>query len=244
MSRSEVAGAATRGSARLGLTLRSVLLSPRDGFTAALKTEGRRARIGRRPAQGWTPYVLAFLGGAAVASLWLKVGALAGVREICSPRYVTGHIVFALVLGGLFGLLGQALWGAVGSALATALHAEAGRGSLRLIWGAAHFPLVVGFLVLLPLDLLIVGRDTFTTSRLADPLSTAWAAFSIAVGISLAVWSLFLAVKGVEVASSVNAWKAIGMVAAGLVCLVALVTIAGVAGSLVAEVRSCPTTLG
>src|SRR5688500_1684020 len=64
LSSSEAAPAGGRGSARLGLTLRSVLLSPHDGFAAALKSTERRSRAGRRPAEGLAPYVLAAVGGA------------------------------------------------------------------------------------------------------------------------------------------------------------------------------------
>ena len=232
------------GSARLGLTLRSVLLAPHDGFTAALKTAERRARAERRPAEGLSPYVLAFIGGAATFSLWLKVGALAGLREICTDRYVAFNIAGALVLGGLLALLAQAIWGFVGPRVVRGLRSEARGGSLRLVWGASTFPQVLALVVLLPLDLLIVGTDTYASGSLPDPLSTAWAAFSIALGISALVWSLFLFVRGVEVATGLSFWKAAAATGVGALCLVAVVGAVVVAGSMASEVRSCPTRLG
>ena len=177
-------------------------------------------------------------------SLWLKVGALGGFREVCSNEYLGVFIAAALVLGALLGLLAQALWGLVGRGVMGGLHSEVERGSLRLIWGASAFPQVVVLVLLLPLDLLIVGTDAYTTGSLEDPLATAWAAFSIAIGISLAVWSLFLFVRGVEVAGGISFWKAVTATAAAALCLVLVVGAPVVAGSIATEVRGCPTRLG
>ncbi|MBW3595399.1 MAG: hypothetical protein KY391_07450, partial [Actinobacteria bacterium] len=199
----------SHGSARLGLTLRSVLLAPHDGFAGAFRTAERRAAADLRPAEGVAPYVLAGIGGAALMSLWLKIGALGGFREVCSSEQVGAFIAAALVLGALLGLVAQALWGVVGRAVLRGMHGDAERGSLRLVWGASAFPQVLVLALLLPLDLLIVGTDAYTTGSLADPLATAWAAFSIAIGISLAVWSLFLFVRGVEVAGGLTFWRAV-----------------------------------
>ena len=241
---SGVASAGTRESARLGLTLRSVLLAPHDGFAAAIKTAERRARAGRKPAEGISPYVLAVIGGGALASLWLKVGALSGLREVCTDRYVAVNIVMAIVLGGILGLLAQSIWGAVGAPLVRSFRGETDRGALRLVWGASAFPQVAALVLLLPLDLLIVGTDTYTTGALDDPLSTAWAAFSIAIGISLAVWSLFLFVRGVEVAGGIGFWKAVATTGVAIACFAAVIGAVVIAGSMSTEVRSCPTRLG
>ena len=241
---SRVASTGTRGSARLGLTLRSVLFTPHDGFATALETAERRAGAERRPAEGLSPYILAFVGGAALSSLWLKIGALSGLRQVCTDRYVVVNIVAALVLGGLLGLLAQALWGAVGAPVIRSFHGDTGRGALRLVWGASAFPQVAALVLLLPLDLLIVGTDTFTTGALDDPLSTAWAAFSIALGISLAIWSLFLFVRGVEVAGGIGFWRAVGATGVAIACFAFVTGALVVAVSMSTEVRSCPTRLG
>ena len=241
---SRVASAGTRESTRLGLTLRSVLLAPHDGFATAIKTSERRAVAARRPAEGISPYVLAFIGGAVLSSLWLKIGALSGLRQVCGDEFVVVNIVAALILGGILGLLAQALWGAVGAPVVRGLHGETTRGSLRLVWGASAFPQVAALVLLLPLDLLIVGTGTYTTGALDDPLSTAWAAFSIAIGISLAIWSLFLFVRGVEVAGGIGFWRAVGATGVAIACMALVVGALVVAVSMSTEVRNCPTRLG
>ena len=232
------------GSAHLGLTLRRVLLAPHDGFAAALKTSERRARAGRRPAEGVAPYVLSAIGGASASALWLKLGALTGLRRVCTDEYLASFIAAALVLGALLGLIAQAIWGAIGPAAVRSLHGEVDRGSLRLVWGASAFPQVVALVVLLPLDLLVIGPEAYSTTSLDDPVSTAWAAFSIAIGISVAVWSLFLFVRGIEVAGGLGFWRAAAATGIAAVCFATVVALVVVAGSMSTEVRSCPTRLG
>jgi hypothetical protein len=83
-----------------------------------------------------------------------------------------------------------------------ALNADA--RDLRLVWGAAAFPQMFALAVLLPSDVLVVGPEAFTTARLTDPVSSAWASLSIAVGVALALWSWGLLAKGVEVAAGVR----------------------------------------
>ena len=244
MSRSESASARTHSSAHLGLTLRRVLLAPHDGFAAALKTAEKRAGAGRRPAEGLSPYVLAAVGGAAASSLWLKVGGLAGLREVCTTQYLAVNITAALVLGAILGLLCQAVWALVGVPVVRGLRGETDRGSLRLVWGASAFPQVVALFILVPLDLLIVGTSTYTGASLEDPLSTGWAAFSIAIGISVAVWSLFLFIRGIEVAGGIGFWRAVVAAGTAVLCFAAVVGGLVVAGSMSTEVRSCPTRLG
>ncbi len=232
----------SQASARLGLTLRSVLLSPRAGFDAALGNADRRARAGRRPTEGVAPVVLSALGGAAVALLWLKVGALLGVREVCNPSYLVGYIVATAVLGAVLALIAQSAWGLVGPRVAAALHGETPQPyELRLVWGASAFPQIFALVFLLPLDLLIVGQDTFTTTELVDPVSTAWAAFSIALGMSALVWSLFLLFRGVGSATGLSGGRAIAC-AAGAVLSVALVVGAFAAATLlIPQGAGCPT---
>ena len=233
-----------RGSARLGLTLRSVLLAPHDGFAQAFKTADRRARAGLRPAEGLSPYILAGIGGAAAMSLWLKLGALTGLRQACSEQGVILIIAVALAVAAVLGVLAQALWGVLGSPMVRALRGDTDRGSLRLVWGASAFPQVVALVALLPLDLLIVGTRTYMTGSLDDPLATAWAAFSIALGISLAVWSLFLFIRGVEAAGGIGFWRAAAAATVAALCFVLIVGAPVIVGSLTTEVRSCPTRLG
>ncbi len=230
-----------RASARLGLTLRTVLLAPRQGFESALAATDRRARAGRRPAEGFSTYVLAALGGVALASLWLKVGALFKLRNVCAAGDVTGYVIAALALGSLLALGAQALWGSVGVPLVHALRGDATRHNLRLVWGASAVPQVFVLLILLPLDLVIVGTDTFTTRPLGESLATAWAALSIALAISAAIWSLYLFLRGVEVSAGIRTRQALLGVAVAALCLVAVVGLFVVATMFVPKEAACPT---
>jgi len=218
------------------------LLSPRAGIAGALSHADRRRRTGGRPVEGFAPSLLAAIGGASLSLLWLKVGALMGVREVCSAAYLTGFIVAAAVLGGILGLLAQSLWGAAGGPMLRALGGDRPDAyELRLVWGAAALPQVFPLFVLLPLDLLIVGRDSFTTTRLVDPVSTAWAAFSIALAASAAVWSLFLLVRGVQAAGSLPRWRAVAGASTALLCLAAVVGAFAAATFLLPQGAGCPT---
>jgi hypothetical protein len=213
----------SRVYARLGSSVRSILIAPREGFTAAIKAAERRARLGRRPAEGIASYGLAAAGGAALLLLWLKLGGLLELRSVDSVDFRWGYVVGAVASGAMLGVLAQLLWGAVGSATARRLGGEAHPRNLRLVWGAAALPQIVALAFLLPLDLVIVGRETFTTDRLGDPVDTAWAALSIATAVSLAAWSLWIFVRGVQVASGIGTVRAIvGTIAAGF-CLVLVV---------------------
>ena len=228
-------------SARLGSTLRSVLLAPRDGFIAALKATERRSRANTRPAEGWSTFVLAAVGGASLAALWLKVGALLGVRNVCTPDRIGQYIAGSLVLGALFALSAQLLWGGLGPRAMRTFHSETQGRDLRLVWGASALPQVFALVLLLPLDLAIVGTDTFTTASLGDSVATVWAAFSIALGISLAVWSLFLFVRGIEVAGGVSRGPAVAGTAVAIACFAIVIGAVIVAVSVAPLGAGCPT---
>lgn len=205
-----------RSSARLGLTLRLILLAPGQGFDSALMGAERRDRAAQRPAEGYAPYLLAAVGGAALFLIWLKIGALSGLRDEASYRLV--YLVMALGLGAILGLVAQALWGLAGGRLFES-HRATPR-NLRLVWGLAAFPNVVTLSVLLPLDLVVVGPAGYTAARLADPVATAWAAFSIALGVAFAVWSAYLFVRGVKVAAESRLSRLIGAQLLALAILV------------------------
>jgi hypothetical protein len=233
-----------RASARLGLTLRSVLLAPSTGFGAAIKVTERRARSGRRPIEGFSSYLFAAVGGASLASLWLKLGALFKLRQVCTVDYVPAYIATTFVLGALIGLIAQAIWGNSGTALARTLRGDTEPHRMRLVWGAAAVPQTLVLLILLPLDLLIVGTDSFTTRPLDESLSTAWAAFSIAIALSLAVWSLYIFVRGVQVVGALNLRKALIATAAAIGCFGIVVGMAVVGASFIPTEGTCPTRPG
>lgn len=235
----------SRSSARLGLTVRSILLAPSEGFEAAAAAVERRARAGRRPIEGFSTYLLSGIGGAALASLWLKVGALLKLRQVCTNEYIVSFIVLSFVLGAVLAWIAQLLWGGVGPALVRSLHGETSRSEMRFLWGASALPQVFVLLILLPLDLVLVGTGTFTTQPLQESLSTAWAALSIALAVSLAVWSLYLFFRGFQVVSGVSARRSLAGLGVAILCF------AGVAGTLVGTTlavapreASCPTRLG
>ena len=203
------------------MTLRSVALSPRDGYAAAKRTGERRARAGERLPEGLSPYVLSAAGGAALMCLWLKLGALLGLRESRLEQYDGALVVAALLLGVSISLAGQALWGALGPPLVQRLGGCARSRDLRLVWGASSFPLV-GVLALLPLDLLIVGRAVFSVDPVGDAIATAWASASIALGLALLAWSGWLFLRGVQVASDLRLRRALPAAVAGGLCVGAL----------------------
>jgi len=207
------AGATARASARLGLTLRTVLLAPKDGFESAVTAANRRARAGRRPAEGITPYILSGLGGAALFLLWLKLGALFDLRDAPRGSFRSVYLVAAVGVGLVLGLVCQALWAA---AAALVLGSErAPRRNLRLMWGAAALPQVLA-LLLFPLDLLIAGSGAFTTTRLEDPLGAAWAALSIALAAAFAVWAAYLFVRGVGITSRAGTPRVVAAISVGV----------------------------
>lgn len=208
-----------RSSARVGLILRAVILMPAEGFDAAAKAAERRARAGQRPAEGVTPYVLAAVGGAALLLVWLKLGALVELREAPSQDFRPVYLAIVVVLGGLLGLAGQFAWGWIGPALLGS-SGEPARRTMRIVWGLAALPQVIVMAILLPLDIAIVGPQSFTTGGLPDPVSTAWAAASIAISAAAAVWSVWLFFTGLHAAFGSGRWRALrGLVTGGLLVL-------------------------
>jgi hypothetical protein len=185
---------------------------------------------------------MAFLGGGSLCLLWLKIGALVGLREVCDVSLMAGYVVAGGVLGGVLMLLGQALWGAIGPRAARALRSDSATpSSSRAIWGLSATPLVVALAILLPLDLLIVGSDTFTTDRLADPLATSWAAFSIAAWLSAAAWALYLLMRGFQVQTGLSTRRACLGALASCACLALIVSAFVLASSFVPGEAACRT---
>lgn len=210
-------------SAHLGATLRSVLVAPTAGFEAARRLAERRARKGESPAEGFSPYVLGFIGGGALMLLWLKLSALLGLRDSTAADFRWGFLAVACVLGAMLALAGQFLWGWTGSKVLRARGTEVRAGDLRMVWGAAAFPQVIALVLLLPADALVVGPEAFTSARLEDPVSSAWAALSIALAVAMALWSLGLLAKGWSVIAGVRMRGALlATLGAGL-CLAVLV---------------------
>ena len=210
-----------RASARLGLTLRAVLLSPEVGFESAIKSADRRRRAGKRPAEGIHPYFLAAAGGAGWMLLWLKLGGLLSLRDAPGGSFKLVYLALALALGAILGLGGQALWSRL-AAGAAGVDKDSLPRDLRIAWGVAALPQVVGVVVLLPLDLAIAGRAAFATDPLGDSVSTAWAAFSIALSAALAAWNVYLLARGARVSLQIGSIRS-ALVTGGAVLLLAMV---------------------
>lgn len=213
-------------SAQLGLTLRSVLLTPRAGFESVFASRERRSGAVARPGDGVTPYVLAALGGLALMALWLKVGSLVGVRDVAGDQFSWLYLASAALSGILIALLAQLLWGVAGAAAARVFGASTEPRALRIVWGASAFPQVLALVILLPLDFLIVGPATFTSERLEDPLASGWAALSIALSISLAIWSAFIFFRGIEVATRLTVVRTVVVATVAIASLAAIVLLA------------------
>ena len=224
-----VAPGRARASGQLGLSLRSVLLTPSAGFRSVFETDKRRAREGARPAEGIAPYVLSALGGASLVAFWLKAGSLFGVRQVAGDQFRWSYLIAAAVGGALISLLGQLLWGWTGAGAARALGSSAPARELRVVWGASAFPQVFALLLLIPLDLLIVGPATFTSERLQDPLSTGWAAMSIALSASLIAWSTFIFFRGIQVSSSLGVARSLAVVVVAAASLAGVTALGAVA---------------
>ena len=213
----------SHGPARLGATVRGVLVSPGSTFVPALK----RAETSE---EGTSTYVLAALGGAAAMLLWLKVRALVGFRALSPSDFSWGYFGSSLVFAGVVAVLAQIAWGFLGPA---AGGADSGSPrSFRAVWALSAFPQIPALLVLAPIDLLLVGKNAFTATDSGDSVALAWLALSTAGAVSLAVWSAYVFAKGTHVATRATPMRTSGVVAAGFVCVVAVVAL--LAGGLVA----------
>jgi len=208
MSRSALAHERSRSSARLGLTLRSILTGPREGFEAATHALERRDRTREHVSLGMSVHALAALGGAALMLLWLKVGGMADVRSSPSGRFSWMLLVVALAVGAGIALAAQMLWSLVSARVIRSLGGGAGSVDLRLVWSAAALPQSLALALLLPLDVLLVGPSAFTARPVLDSVSRTWAAISVALGLALALWSLYLFVRGVEIMAGLRLLRA------------------------------------
>lgn len=192
----------SHSSAHLGATLRTVLISPTAGFQAASKAVRRRLRTGASPAEGYAPWILGAAGGASAFILWLKLSALLGVRDVSPTDLRWSFVVAAGLLGAVFSVLAQAGFAALIARFPGAEDASA--AEMRTVWGAAAFPLVAPLVLLLPVDVIVVGPEAFAAGKLADPVSSAWASLSLALGVAALLWSAGLFVKGISV---VAGWR-------------------------------------
>lgn len=189
----------TPSAAGTGAILRAVLSDPRRGFAAGAASARRSAR------EGATAVVLAAFGGAAAMLLWLKFGALVGVRG-GGADFRWGYLMAALAVGGVGGVLTQRVWGR----LAVGAGSERTPAELRSLWGLACLPQVVSVLILLPADIALAGPAAFTAQPFSGRLATLWTAVSMAVAASIALWSGYLFVTGLAVVTKQKGIRRMG----------------------------------
>jgi hypothetical protein len=163
--------------------------------------------------------------------LYLKMRVLLDLRAVSPDEYSGSYLAAALAVGALLGLVAQQAWAWIGRRVISGLHGETRAQELRLVWGTSAAPQALHLLVLLPLDLLIAGPAAFTSESL-DTVAAAWVAISIAVGLSLAVWSAFLFLRGIEVAAELPVSRALAGSVVALVLFVVVVGTPVVLGSL------------
>lgn len=209
----------TRSSNRLGRLLRNVALSPGAGFEAAAGQAERRANERLRPPEGAAPYVIGAIGGAALVLVWLKLGALVDVREVAPGDFRWGYLFGSLVAGALLAVIVLLVWRAVGSGPIRRLGGRASSRDLVVTAGLADVPLLLVVALVLPLDLLIVGKATFTSERLTELGPMMWSAFSTALSVAAAVWSVVLLGRGLEKLTGLTRWRPWAAAGAFLLCL-------------------------
>jgi hypothetical protein len=161
---------------------------------------------------------LVLLAGVATMVLWLKVTGISQLADRPVEEATWNSVLAALLVGAVFGALAYLLWGWVGRKALEKRAGNASRDRLRLVWAFSAFPLAAYAVIFLPLDLLLVGPEIFSTDRLDGSFAMVWAALSVAIGVSAAAWSVFLLWRGVEVVSGLRGRGAAGTVALALVC--------------------------
>lgn len=173
--------------------------------------------------------VLAGLGGAYLLLMFLKIRGLIGFKEI-SPDDAQFWTGFASALGAaaLAGALGNLLFGFASPPLVSRIGKSSEPRELRTIWGLAAFPAAAGFILIVLLDIVIAGREAYTKVE-GSSLVTGWSAGSLAIGLSLGVWSLYLFVQGLRVAAEVPPSRSIMVVLVGLLCLMVGAVLGGFA---------------
>jgi hypothetical protein len=193
-SRAQRSRSKRSSSSHLGSRLRAVLVSPRSGFRSAMRN-GNAAAIASSPVTA----LLVVLGGVATMGLWLKLTSLLKIfdRPISATEW--SFVLGGLALGAILAAIAYVAWTRL-APRAIDSDRDASRARLRVAWSFSDFPLALYAAVLLPLDLLIVGPEIFSTDRLDGTFAMVWSALSLALLVALAAWSVYLFVRGVDAA--------------------------------------------
>lgn len=229
--------------AHWGSALRTILTAPRKGFTRALRLS--RDDDGGR-AGSILVLLLSGLGGAYLLLMFLKIRGLVGFREV-SPEDTQwwGGLGLAVVAAVVAGIIGHFLFGLAAPPLVARVGKRCKPRDLRTIWGLSSFPAAVGFTLLVILDLVIAGREAYSSLE-GSSLTTGWAAGSLAIGLSLGAWSLYLFLQGLQVAADVRPSRSIMVLLVAVLCLmpatflgiIAVVGVASLVGMLVNVVQA------
>ena len=134
-------------------------------------------------------------------ALWLKVTGLVQLADRSVAETGWDTVLPALGLGGVLGVVAYLLWTRFAAGLTGAGDRKASSNRLRVAWAFSDFPLAMYALLILPLDLLIVGPEVFSTDRPDGTFAMVWSALSVAVLVAVAVWSIFLFIRGLETAT-------------------------------------------
>lgn len=173
--------------------------------------------------------MLAALGGSYLLLMSLKIRGLVGFKEV-SPedaQYWSG-LASALLAAAVAGALGSFLFGFASPPLVGRLGKPSRPRELRTVWGLSAFPAAAGFVLIVLLDVLIAGREAYAKVE-GDSLVTGWAAGSLAIGLSLGIWSLYLFVQGLRVAAEVPPSRSIMVLLVGILCLMVGAVLGGLA---------------
>jgi hypothetical protein len=183
-------------SSNLGGRLRNVLLSPRSGFRSALRPE-----VAAAAARSPMSVFIVLLGGMATMALWLRVTGLVQLAERPTAETEWDTVLPALVLGAVVAALAYLVWTRSAPRLTkTAKSVTSDR--LRLVWSFSGFPLAAYTLLILPLDLLLVGPEVFSTDKLDGTFAMIWSALSLALLLAAYTWAVFLFVRGLQATTS------------------------------------------
>ena len=132
--------------------------------------------------------------------LWLRLTSLLRIfdRPISATEW--SFVLGGLVLGAILAAIAYVIWTRLAPRM---IDSDRGlsKDRLRVAWSFSDFPLALYVAVLLPLDLLIVGPEIFSTDRLDGTFAMIWSAMSLALLVALAAWSVYLFVRGVDAAS-------------------------------------------
>jgi hypothetical protein len=87
-------------------------------------------------------------------------------------------------------------------------------------------------LLLLPVDVVVAGSGAFTSAPLGDSIVTAWVALSLAMATTLALWSAWLFLRGLEAATHMRLRRALVVGLGAAICLSVVVGTFAAAGNL------------